>query len=261
MPLMTAEKASGAVSPLLVDDDGNLKVSGELQATIAEALPAGTNLIGHVIVDSAGNVAISSLPALPAGANVIGHVIVDSGSALAITSLPSLPTGSATIGAVTAPGGGALGTEATLLAIKALLPAALAGSGSFKVIDDNSAGAKEDLDNIAPGIPDAIGALAPSSSMSTIDAVGSIFASPAALSVTTSSATFSSTSFPFGFIVQASSTNTSSIWVGTPSDHAVGRGVELAPGDSVGFRLSNTNRLAGIAVTGTQSVSVCGVAA
>lgn len=51
-------------------------------ATLVEAsglkLAAGTSVIGHVVVDSAGAVSITSLPALPAGTSLIGHVIVDS---------------------------------------------------------------------------------------------------------------------------------------------------------------------------------------
>lgn len=61
------------------------------------SLPAGTNVIGHVIVDSIGNVSISSLPSLPAGTNVIGHIIVDSGS---ISLSTALPAGTNTIGGV-----------------------------------------------------------------------------------------------------------------------------------------------------------------
>jgi hypothetical protein len=38
-------------------------------------LPAGTNVIGHIIVDSG---AISLSAAIPAGTNVIGHILVDS---------------------------------------------------------------------------------------------------------------------------------------------------------------------------------------
>lgn len=64
------------------------------------ALPAGTNVIGHVVVDSAGNVSVTSLPSLPAGTNVIGHVIVDSASSVSVTSLPALPAGSNLIGNV-----------------------------------------------------------------------------------------------------------------------------------------------------------------
>lgn len=77
-------------------------LGGTLTASVNSlpALPAGTNVIGHVVVDSAGAVTVTSLPSLPAGTNVIGHVIVDSAGSVSITSLPSLPAGSNTIGGV-----------------------------------------------------------------------------------------------------------------------------------------------------------------
>ena len=75
-------------------------ISGAVSVSSLPALPAGTNVIGHVIVDSAGAVSITSLPTLPAGTNVIGHVIVDSAASVAITTLPALPTGSNAIGSV-----------------------------------------------------------------------------------------------------------------------------------------------------------------
>lgn len=77
-------------------------LGGTLTTSVSSlpALPAGTNVIGHVIVDSAGAVTVTSLPSLPAGTNVIGHVIVDSAGSVSVTSLPSLPAGSNTIGGV-----------------------------------------------------------------------------------------------------------------------------------------------------------------
>jgi hypothetical protein len=76
--------------------------------TSLPALPAGTAVIGHVIVDSAGAVSVTSLPALPAGTNVIGHVIIDSASSVSVTALPALPTGANTIGNVGLVAGSAL---------------------------------------------------------------------------------------------------------------------------------------------------------
>lgn len=78
---------AGGTNQLAIDSSGKLGVNS------LPALPAGTNVIGHVVVDSAGSVSITSLPSLPAGTNVIGHIIVDSGSV-------SLSAGSATIGGV-----------------------------------------------------------------------------------------------------------------------------------------------------------------
>lgn len=77
-------------------------LGGTLTASVSSlpALPAGSNVIGHVIVDSAGAVTVTALPSIPAGTNVIGHVIVDSAGSVSVTSLPSLPAGSNTIGGV-----------------------------------------------------------------------------------------------------------------------------------------------------------------
>jgi hypothetical protein len=79
------------------ESGGNLDaIKTALQALVADAgatvLGAGTAVIGHVIVDSAGNVQVTSLPSLPAGSNVIGHVIVDSGS-ISVTNGFALETG------------------------------------------------------------------------------------------------------------------------------------------------------------------------
>jgi hypothetical protein len=76
-------------------------VSGTVSVSSLPALTAGTNVIGHVVVDSAGSVTISTLPSLPAGTNVIGHVIVDSASSVSVSALPSLPTGVNAIGSIT----------------------------------------------------------------------------------------------------------------------------------------------------------------
>lgn len=78
---------------LAIDASGRLSI-----LSIANALPAGTNVIGHVVVDSAGSVSVTSLPALPAGTNVIGHVIVDSAGSVSVTALPALPAGTNVIG-------------------------------------------------------------------------------------------------------------------------------------------------------------------
>lgn len=75
-------------------------LAGTLTTSLSGALPAGTNVIGHVIVDSAGAVTITTLPSIPAGSNVIGHVVVDSASNVSVTALPALPAGANTIGGV-----------------------------------------------------------------------------------------------------------------------------------------------------------------
>jgi hypothetical protein len=57
--------------------------------TTTPPIAAGTNVIGHVIVDSAPSTAVTGTVALtgavPAGTNVIGHVIVDTAPTTAVT--------------------------------------------------------------------------------------------------------------------------------------------------------------------------------
>lgn len=65
---------------LQVDGSKNLKI------VVNAALPAGTNVIGHVIND--------------ASSAVIGHVVTDTGSTTAVTALPAIPAGSNNIGGV-----------------------------------------------------------------------------------------------------------------------------------------------------------------
>jgi hypothetical protein len=74
--------AIGSVSDVAWSGSGNGSAIADLKA----------------IYTHLGNVGISSLPALAAGSNVIGHVIVDSAGTVTITSLPALPAGSNTIG-------------------------------------------------------------------------------------------------------------------------------------------------------------------
>lgn len=73
-------------------------VQGVISVALSAALPAGTNVIGHVIADTGSTTAVTALPALPTGANVIGHVIADTGSTTAVTALPSIPAGTNMIG-------------------------------------------------------------------------------------------------------------------------------------------------------------------
>lgn len=88
--------------PGLTDESGhplNINVDGSLNVDLA----AGTQVIGHVIVDSAGNVSITSLPALPAGTNVIGHVILDSGS-VSVSNFPATQPVSGSVSVSNLPG-------------------------------------------------------------------------------------------------------------------------------------------------------------
>ncbi len=86
--------------------------------TTLPALSSGTNVIGHVVVDSAGAVSITSLPTLPSGSNVIGHVIVDnSGTKLldaAGTNLGKVGTAGDLLVSVTNPNAALAGIYATV---------------------------------------------------------------------------------------------------------------------------------------------------
>jgi hypothetical protein len=88
---------------------GQLQQSGGAGSavTISAALPAGTNVIGHVITDSGTITAVTAITnALPAGSNVIGHVITDSGTITAVTGITNaLPAGTNVLGHVIADGG------------------------------------------------------------------------------------------------------------------------------------------------------------
>lgn len=78
---------SGADPALTTGNAARLRMDlhSYLLTTLGSPIPAGTNVIGHVIADSGSTTAVTSLPALPAGTNVIGHVIADSGSTTAVT--------------------------------------------------------------------------------------------------------------------------------------------------------------------------------
>ncbi len=69
---------------------------------ITNALPAGSNVIGHVIVDSGTLTAVTAITnALPAGSNVIGHVIVDSVPAVTTSAATFQAEGSIAFGSLT----------------------------------------------------------------------------------------------------------------------------------------------------------------
>jgi hypothetical protein len=117
-------------SALALETGGNLATlaggisGGKYQTTIATALPAGTNVLGHVIIDSGTITTVSAVTAitnaLPAGTNVIGHVIVDSGTVTAITN--ALPAGTNVIGHVIVDSG-TITTVSAVTAITNALPA------------------------------------------------------------------------------------------------------------------------------------------
>jgi hypothetical protein len=86
MPLIFGQTSSGLMVALLVDANGVLQTAlpAGVEITFGESLPAGSNLIGSVDVDS--------LPSLPAGDNNIGNVD--------IVTLPELAAGTQEIGKV-----------------------------------------------------------------------------------------------------------------------------------------------------------------
>lgn len=121
----SALPTGAATEATLASLDGKVTACNTGAVTISAALPAGANVIGHVIVDGGsttvvtGNVtvvqptgtnlhtvidsgtvttvsAVTAITnALPAGSNVIGHVIADSGSTTAVTGNVTVvqPTG------------------------------------------------------------------------------------------------------------------------------------------------------------------------
>jgi hypothetical protein len=139
---------------------------GTVGVTALPALPAGTNVIGHVIVDAAPTTAVTgtfwqttqpvslaALPALAAGSNVIGHVVVDSNPTTTVTgtvavtgtfwqstqpvslaSLPALAAGSSVIGHVI------VDTAPTTAVTIATLPALAAGTNTIGSVNAIQAG-------------------------------------------------------------------------------------------------------------------------
>lgn len=66
--------------------------------TSLPAIPAGTNVIGHVITDTGSTTAVSSLPATPAGSNIIGNVRIDQTTPGTTNGVTVVPTASNTSG-------------------------------------------------------------------------------------------------------------------------------------------------------------------
>lgn len=80
----------------VINDSGTITTVSAVTA-ITNALPAGTNVIGHVIVDSGTITTVSTVTAvtaitnaLPAGTNVLGHIIVDSGTITTVSTLSAI---------------------------------------------------------------------------------------------------------------------------------------------------------------------------
>jgi hypothetical protein len=112
---VSASAFSSTLAPLTAA--ATIGVSEPWAAVIATFKPVATGIFGTV--------AVSSLPALPAGSNVIGHVIVDSGSITAVLS-----AGSAVIGHVLTDTGS---TTAVTQATAANLNATVVGNKSNNI--------------------------------------------------------------------------------------------------------------------------------
>ncbi len=110
-------QATQPISGTITADQG-----GSWSVTVGSALPAGTNVIGHVIVDSGVITSVTSITnALPSGTNVIGHVIVDSGTIMAVTAITNaLPSGTNVIGHVVVDSGSVTANAGTNLNTSAL---------------------------------------------------------------------------------------------------------------------------------------------
>ncbi len=97
--LTNALKVDGSATTQPISGTISANQSGTWTVNLIDG-QAGVNLAG---VDSSNRLKTIVSSALPAGTNVIGHVIADSGSTTAVTSLPTLPSGTNVIGGVTFP--------------------------------------------------------------------------------------------------------------------------------------------------------------
>ncbi len=115
---------------------------------ITNPLPAGNNNIGDVDV--------ASLPALPAGSNVIGHVITDTGSTTAVTGNVTVvqPTGTNLHAVVDS---GTITTVSTVTSVTAIANALPAGNNNIGDVDIASIAAGNnnigdvDVASVVPG--------------------------------------------------------------------------------------------------------------
>lgn len=88
------------------------ELQGTLDIAFTNALPAGPNVIGHVIADSGSTTVVSAIStALPAGTNAIGKLAANSGVDIGdvdVTSVPTDPFGANADAAATAGGTGTI---------------------------------------------------------------------------------------------------------------------------------------------------------
>lgn len=91
--------------------------------------------------DTAGNLRVSNLTALPAGSNVIGHVIADSGSTTAVTQATAANLNATVVGAGTAgsPAGGVVSIQGVAGGTAVPVSGTVSASGIFEVAPTTSA--------------------------------------------------------------------------------------------------------------------------
>jgi hypothetical protein len=120
--------------------------SHNLGVVVAEPLPAGTNLLGHIIVDS-GTVSVSGAlavtqsggwtvgvtGALPAGTNVLGHIIVDTAPTTAVSQSGTWNVGVTGTPGVTQSGTWNVGLTGSLPAGTNLLGHIIVDSGDINI--------------------------------------------------------------------------------------------------------------------------------
>jgi hypothetical protein len=109
------------LQPLQVDASKNLKT------VINAALPAGTNVIGHVIADSGSTTAVTGNVTVVQGTGTNLHAVIDSGSTTAVTGNVTVVQGTGT-NLHTVIDSGTLTTVSTVTAVTAITNALPAGS-------------------------------------------------------------------------------------------------------------------------------------
>lgn len=117
---VTATQATGTNLHMVIDSGTLTTVSTVTAVTaITNALPAGTNVIGHVITDSGSTTAVTGSVTVVQATGTNLHVVVDSGTISAVTAITNaLPTGSNIIGKVDILGSLGVALDAVLGATK-----------------------------------------------------------------------------------------------------------------------------------------------
>ena len=254
---------NGDVTPLQVDSDGALKVTGTASANsqyTVDTASSGTEN-GAVILavrNDAGGSLVSTdndLSAIQVDANgalrvlPATHAVTQSGTwnVGSVTTLPSLPTGANTIGAVTQSGTWNVGSVTTLPALPtgANTIGAVTQSGTWNV------GSVTTLPSLPTGA-NTIGAVTQSAGPWTTVERGSVIAHGSA-SVTTSAAQVLALATDRRSVT-IQNLGTDYIYLGATGITA-NNGLRLAAGDTVVIDKSPTAAIFAIVASGTQAVS------